>query len=108
MSQISLNIYKADNKKEIEKTYTADGYDLMLGTVEDFMNIIDVDKLNDNLAVMKMLQGGYNQIKPLLKDIFPELTDDEFKRVKVNDLVYTIKDIGASIIDGLDILKKGN
>ena len=64
MANITLNIYKAENKNQIEKVYTAEGYDLMLGTVEDFMQIIDVDKLNDNKAVVQMVMKGYGQIKP--------------------------------------------
>ena len=33
MATITLNIYSAENKNEIEKTYTQESYDLMLGTV---------------------------------------------------------------------------
>ena len=32
--ELKLNIY---NKKNIEKTYSTDTYDLMFGTVEDFI-----------------------------------------------------------------------
>lgn len=108
MSVIKLNIYKKDNKKEIEKTLTADGYELMLGTVEDFMNVIDIEKVGDSTEVAKMVVKGYSQIKPLLKDIFPELTDEDFKHVKVNDLVRTIIQLGTAVVESLDTLKTGN
>lgn len=107
MANITLNIYKAENKKQIEKVYTAEGYDLMLGTVEDFMQIIDVDKLNDNKAVVQMVMKGYGQIKPFLKDVFPELTDAEFKRIKVSDLVRTITQIGTAVVESFSVLKTG-
>jgi hypothetical protein len=107
MANITLNIYKADNKNQIEKVYTAEGYDLMLGTVEDFMQIIDVDKLNDNKAVVQMVMKGYGQIKPFLKDVFPELTDTEFKRIKVSDLVRTITQIGTAVVESFSVLKTG-
>ena len=108
MAEIRLNIYKQNNKNEVEKTYIANGYDLMLGTVEDFVNIIDVDKLHDQKAVIQMVINGYNQIKPLLKDVFPEITDDEFKRVKVKDLALTIVQIGTAAVESFNILKQGN
>lgn len=108
MSVIKLNIYKKDNKKEIEKTLTADGYELMLGTVEDFMNVIDIEKVGNSTEVAKMVVKGYSQIKPLLKDIFPELTDEDFKCVKVNDLVRTIIQLGTAVVESLDTLKTGN
>ena len=55
-----------------------------------------------------MVQKGFHQIKPFLKDIFPDLTDEDFKRVRVNDLVRTIIQIGTSIVESMDVLKKGN
>ena len=38
--ELKLNIY---NKKEIVKTYTAETYDLMFGTVEDLIDLINLD-----------------------------------------------------------------
>lgn len=108
MSAIELNIYKKNNKKEIEKTYSVEGYELMLGTVEDFMDVIDIEKLGDNIEAAKMLLKCYKQLMPLLKDIFPEVTDEELKRVKVNELVRTFMQLGTAIVEGFDVLKKGN
>lgn len=107
MATISLNIYKKEDKTKLEKTYTAEGYDLMLGTVEDFMQIIDIDKINDNIELAKMVLKGYGQLKPLVMDIFPALTDDEFRRIKVNDLINTISQMGTSVLENLDLLKSG-
>jgi hypothetical protein len=108
MAEIKLNIYKEGDKNKVEKVHTVDGYDLILGTVEDFMSVIDIDKLDDNMAVAKMVCKSMTKIKPLMKDIFPELTDDEFKRIKVNDLVRTILQVGTSIVENLNTLKAGN
>ena len=108
MATISLNVYKKDSKTEVEKTYQVEGYELMLGTVEDFMAIIDIDKLGDNIEAAKMLLKCYKQLMPLLKDIFPDITDDELKRVKVNELVETFKQVGAAIVEGFGVLKQGN
>ena len=105
---IELNIYKKGSKKEIEKTHRVEGYELMLGTVDDFMNIIDLEKLADKGEAAKMLTKCYRQLMPLLKDIFPEVTDEELKRVKVNELVKTFMQVGTAIVDGFDVLKQGN
>ena len=108
MSVIELNIYSKEDKKKVEKTYKTNGYDLMLGTVEDFMQIIDVDKMDDKTAVAKMIIKGYSQIKPLIMDVFPELSEEEFKMVKVTDLVGTIMQIGTSVVESLNLIKSGN
>lgn len=108
MATIKLNIYKKDNKKEIEKVYEAETYELMLGTVEDLMAVIDVDKINDKMEVAKMVIGGFNQLRPILKDIFPEITDEDLKNVKVKELIPLFLAVGNAIVDDLDLIKSGN
>lgn len=107
MATISLKITSKEDKKKVDKIYTAEGYDLMLGTVEDFMDIIDIDKLGNNIELAKMVLKGYGQLKPLIMDIFPELTDEEYRRIKVNDLIAAVSQIGKSVLENLDILKSG-
>lgn len=106
MGQIKINIY--DKEKKVAKTLEADGYDLMLGTVEDFMGIIDVDKINDTTEVAKMVVKGYDQIKPLLMDVFPDLTDEDFRNIKVSELVQTIVQLGYAVVDTFKTLKTKN
>lgn len=103
---LKLNIYNKD--REIVKTHTANSYDLMLGTVEDIMGIIDIDKMNDNMEVAKMVVKGYKQLKPFLFDVFPGLTEDELKMVKVKELIPLFIDICKVIVDDLSILQSGN
>lgn len=105
---LTLNIYAKENKNEVAKVYTANSYDLMLGTVEDIMDIIDIDKMNNNIEVAKMVVKGYKQLKPFLLDVFPGLTDEELKHVKVKELVPLFVDICSVIMEDLDILKSGN
>ena len=107
MATIKLNIYKAENKHEIDKTYTAEGYDLLLGTVEDIMNVIDVDKMNDNRAVALMVMQGYRQIKPLLQYVFAGVTSEELDRVKIKEVVVVFIQICSAVLDSLKILQTG-
>lgn len=106
MIELKLNIYK--NQKEIDKTFVASGYDLMLGTCEDIMSIIDIDRLDDNKAVALMVARGYGQLKPLLKDIFEGLTDEDLRGIKVKELIPLMVDVCKNIVDTLGILKQGN
>lgn len=108
MSTLKLNIYDRKNKNEIAKTYTAESYELMLGTVEDIMEVIDIDKASNNIEIAKMIVKCYKQLKPFLKDIFTGLTDDELKGVKVNELVPLFKDIVQTIIEDISLAKSGN
>ena len=92
--QFNLNIYKG---RDIEKVYTANEFDIMFGTVEDLVNLIDVDSLTGGKsdadfvgAIATLLKGGLGEVKSLLKEIFPEVTDDELKRVKMKDVVVIL------------------
>lgn len=93
---MKLNVY---HNGQVEKTYTAETYDLMLGTVEDIVAIIDLDAFTSDkntdfiAAVGKLIVKGFNQFKPLLKDIFPGLTDDELRRVKTSEVVPVIMNV---------------
>ena len=103
--ELRLNIYSKEDKGKIEKTYTAEGYDLMLGTIDDLVAVIDLDKIDDEKAVAGMLIKGYKQIKPLLHDVFGA-TSEELNRTKVSDLIPLIIDICRASLESFDILKK--
>ena len=69
------------------------------------MDIIDLDKIDDDKEVLKMVVKGYGQLKPLLKDIFDDLNDEDFKGIKIVELVSVIIDLAKSIALSLNILK---
>jgi hypothetical protein len=86
---LKLNIYE---KREIVKTYVADTYDLMFGTVEDLIDLINLDNLKtgSDTEIIRLVGDlvikGMDIAKPLLKDIFEGLTDEELKNTKVREL----------------------
>ena len=91
--EIKLPIYE---KKQVVKTYTAETYDIMFGTVEDLINAIDLEtfttgKEEDMIkGVAKAIPAVFGFIKPLLKDIFDGLTDDEIKKTKLSDVARVV------------------
>lgn len=101
MANISLNVRDSEDKSKVAKTITANGYDLMIGTVDDFMDIFDMNKIDDEKEVIKMVFKSYKQIKPLIMDIFKDLTEEDYRNVSVGDLVAVIPQIGLSIIENI-------
>lgn len=103
-----LNIYE---KKEIVKTYEAESYDLMFGTLEDFLKIIDEKMFADNVSNIDFAKFGLNmlkqcigEIKPLLFDVFEGLTEAELRKTKpgeVVSVVYAIAKYSFSEINGI-------
>ena len=83
---MKLNIYK--NQHEVEKTYEVDHYDLMYGTVEDILAVFDeIDDLRDNMQIFTAIKKNRSKLNDLLKDIWPDLTDDELRKVKLKELI---------------------
>lgn len=96
--ELKLNIY---NGKVIEKTYITDTYDLMYGTIEDVLNVIDLDKIDKSIELGKMIIRLLPLIKPFLKDVFDGLTDEELRHTKVKE----VKQIFEKIFSyGFDLL----
>lgn len=106
MNTLKLNIYK--NQKEVEKTLEAESYDLMFGTVEDVMVIFDPDIMTNNIAIATTVFKCFDQLKPLIKDIFPDITDEDMKKIKVKELVPLFIDICKNIADDIGLLNQGN
>lgn len=105
MIELKLNIYK--NQKEIEKTLVASGYDLMLGTCEDIMDILDIDQIDDTKEFAAKVVRGYKQLKPLLKDIFEDLTDEDLRGIKVKELIPLALDICKNVGETMGLLSTG-
>lgn len=108
MSELRLNIYEGGNSKHAIKTFRAEGYDLMLGTVEDIMEVIDIDKAQDKTELAKMVVSGYRKLMPLIKDIFPEITEEELRKVKIKELIPLFFDIAKNIAEDLELLQQKN
>lgn len=105
---LKLNIYE---KKQIVHTYTAETYDLMFGTVEDLLDVIDIDNIQaDNKtellkAIAKVLAKSMDIVKPLLKDVFNGLTDEELRKTKLSEIVDVLSNI---VTYAINQITKGN
>lgn len=102
--ELKLTIYKG---KEIEKTYTAQDYNVMYGTVEDLLDLLDLDALTGKdkgsmlSAVSRLLKSRQDVINPLMLDIFDGLTEDELRRSKAVDIVNVILGLAGFSFDQL-------
>lgn len=103
---MKLNIYE---KKQVVKTYEADSYDLMFGTVEDVANAINLDELKNGTdaeimkMVIKLISSSIGTIKQLMMDIFDGLTADELKKVKVSEMALVIVEVVTFTIQQLNM-----
>lgn len=91
--EIKLPIYE---KKQVVKTYRAETYDIMFGTVEDLIGVLDFDKFTSGKdedlikGVALAIPKAFGLVKPLLKDIFEGLTDEEIKNCRMSDIIVAL------------------
>lgn len=104
--EIKLEIY---DRRKVVKTYMAESYDIMFGTVEDLISVLDLDKIMSGddkelvQAVAHAIPKVFNMVKPLLKDIFEGLTDEEIKHARLSDIakcLLTIVKLSIAQITG--------
>ncbi len=103
---MKLNIY---DKKKVTKTYEAEEYFLMFSTVEDTIKLFNVEQLktgsNDEITklVLTTLPKCIGSVKPLLKDIFDGLTDEEIRNTRIVDIamvfVNVVKHAYSQVMD---------
>ena len=103
--ELKLNVYKNEKdengKRIIDKTYVANSCDLLWGPIEDVLGVLDFENLTTNEEITKMVFTVMGQIKPILKDIFWGLTDEELKRVSAKEIIPVIFGILGEAIQGI-------
>ena len=93
---MKLNIY---NGKTVEKTYTASAYDLLFGTVEDVINVVDLEHLDvsSNAEMVKSVctlgLASMDIMKKLMMDIFPGLSEEELRRAPVKEIAWVLIEV---------------
>ena len=108
---MKLNIY---NKKQIVKTYTADTYDLMFGTLEDVAEAVHLDDMKTGsdtellTMTMNFVMHSMDTVKDLIKDIFDGITDDELRNTKVAELADVLLDVIKYTLSQMGKLKTKN
>ena len=83
---MKLKIYK--NQTEVEKVLETEAYDIMYGTVEDILSILDdVGDLSDNDALVDAIRKNRQKLNDLLLDVFPDATEEDLRKIKLKELI---------------------
>ena len=107
--KIELNVYKAG---KVEKTLVSESSDIMYGTIEDLLNVVEPDKLGDKLKddmeIARLVLSVLPLVKPLVLDAFPDCTEQDLRNTKAKELAFVVVDIIKSQINDLNSLLPNN
>lgn len=98
---MKLNIYQGKN---IVKTYETDSYDLTYGVIEDVIEAIDGKDLENKSDLINVAIDSFHLLRPLLKEVFDGLTDDELRTVKIRELIVVIVELIKASISNLKMI----
>ena len=86
--KLTLTTYEND-RQTVAKTYTAEKIDLSFGVMRRLLKSIDPEKidLNDTKALGLALLVAWEQVEPMLMDMFPGVSSEELDTVKLSNLV---------------------
>ncbi len=104
---LKLDVYAHDadtgrtSQTDVAKTVTAETYDLMFGTVEDILGLLDaVSDDSDNDAIIRAVTRNWDKLCVLLLDVFPGLTREDIKHIKVREVIPVMVELFAYVVDG--------
>ena len=97
---MKLNVWK--NQREIEKTFECDEYDLMYGTMEDILELFDsVEDSSTNDEILKVINSNRLKLNSLLMDVFPDMTKEDIRNIKVKELIPFFMDLFGFVKESL-------
>lgn len=88
MEKISLNVY--DNEDKITKTCEAKIVDLKFGTIRKLMNLLKIDDIENTSELLKVVYTAWDEITAVLNLCFPDMEEEDWDNVKVNELLPVI------------------
>lgn len=111
LAKLLLKLHIYDGRK-IVRTYTADVFDIYLGTMEDIAHALRLDKMmtGDLEEIMGAVIGCVDVVRPFLCDMFDGLTMEEARHTRTKNVAEVIQTLffwfTASMKDAIGESKK--
>lgn len=90
-NKLILNAY--DENDNVTKTCEAQVIDLKFGTIRSIMKLLNVDNIEDTTTLLNTVYGAWDQLTQILSGCFPEMEDDDWDNVKLNELLPVLVEI---------------
>ena len=86
---MKINTYKT--QKEVEKTFEVDEYDIMYGTIQDILEVLDegIPSLDDEEGLFKLIASNRGKLEALILDIFEPagMVEADLRKIKLKELI---------------------
>jgi hypoxanthine phosphoribosyltransferase len=86
-----INVY--DENDNVIKTSEATEATIKFGAIRSLMKLLNVDDINDTGELLKTIYKAWEELTKILSKCFPDMTDEDWDNVKLNELVPVVVQI---------------
>lgn len=85
---VKIKVYDDDDKviKEVE----ANVVDIRMGSIRKLFALAGIDEVEDMTSMLRMVNGAWGSLTKILDKIFPDMTEDDWDGVKINELLPVV------------------
>lgn len=91
MEDLILRVY--DDENNVVKEAKAGLVELKFGSIRSLMKLLNIEDITDTAELLKTVYAAWEQLTKILNGCFPEMTDEDWDNVKVNELIPVLVDI---------------
>ena len=103
--KIRLRVYDDDDK--VIKEVSANVVEIRMGTIMKLFALSGIDEVEDMTSMLRMVSGAWGSLTKILGKIFPDMTDDDWDGVKVNELLPIVVTIIKRSLGALGNIPQG-
>lgn len=110
--ELKINIYE---KGQVVKTHRTNDYEVELGICEDLVQILHLEKFTEETLkdisvseVVNTIIYNFDKFIELLHEIFPELTEEERRHIRLTELKDLFVNLAKYTINNLFNLSRKN
>lgn len=100
-ANIAYEISVYDKEGNVVKTCMAIEKKIRFGTIRKIMALLNMDDIDDSAALMKALYDAYDQVTSILSECFPDMTDEDWDNVYLEDLLPVVIGIAKASLNKL-------
>ena len=97
---IELNVYNDDG--EVIKKVKGEPVHFRFGTIRKLMKILEVEKAENTGDLLAMVGGTWEELTRVLSKCFPEMQEEDWDGVEINELFPAVIEIVRSAVAELN------
>lgn len=83
--ELQITVY--DDNDNVIKECQANTIDVKFGQVAAIMELLNVEEVEDTVALLKMVGAAWKQLTKILAKVFPEMEDEDWENVRIAELL---------------------